>query len=251
MLVSELALLFCAGFLGGLMNTVAGGGTFVTFPALVFTGVPVVAANATATFAALPGYLAGAVGFRNEVMQFDRKLLGRLTLWTLVGGAIGSFLLRVSSDAAFAVLVPFLLLTATLAFVFGDRAREFAARHRSAIAAFGVGSLLLVAIYGGYFNGGLGIILLALFSLWGMVDLHAMNGLKNWLSFALSLVSGVIFVSLGMIYWTPALLMMVGTIIGGYLGAPVARWLPRSVLRALIAAVGFGMTAIFFQRLFQ
>lgn len=247
----ELALLFASGFLGGMMNTVAGGGTFVTFPALVFAGVPVVAANATATVAALPGYLAGAAGFRREVLAFDRTLMRSLTLWMLVGGTIGSLLLRLSSDAAFSVIVPFLLLAATLAFVFGDQARDFAARHRSSVAAFGAGSLLPVAIYGGYFNGGLGIILLALFSLWGMTDLHVMNGLKTWLSFALSVVSAVVFAALGMVHWAPALLMMVGTIAGGYLGAPVARALPRPVLRGVIAAIGFGMTAMFFQRLFH
>jgi len=176
--------------------------------------------------------------------------LRRLTLWMLLGSAIGSLLLRVSSNEAFSAVVPLLLLVATLAFMFGDQLRIWAARHRGGVAAFGLGTMLPVAIYGGYFNGGLGIVLLALFALWGMQDLHQMNGLKNWISFAMSVVSAVVFTLLGMVHWAPAAIMMIGTIAGGYLGAPVARFLPRAVLRALIAAVGLGMTAVFFIRLF-
>lgn len=249
-MISEFALLFGAGFVGGMMNTVAGGGTFVTFPALVLAGIPEVAANATATLAALPGYLTGALGFRREVLAFDRPLLVRLTLLTLIGSAIGSGLLLVSSNAAFRVVVPFLLLIATLVFLFGDRVRDYAARHRRGVTAFGAGTLVPVAIYGGYFNGGLGIVLLALFALWGMRDLHQMNGLKTWLSFALSLISAAIFAVGGKIVWAPALVMMAGNATGGYLGAPVARRLPRPVLRGLIGIIGFVMTALFFRRLF-
>nr|WP_255453717.1 sulfite exporter TauE/SafE family protein [Paracoccus sp. S-4012] len=242
-------LLFGAGFVGGMLNTVAGGGTFITFPALVFTGIPEVAANASATFAAMPGYLSGALGFRREVLAFDRRQLLRLTGWMLVGSVIGSGLLIVSSNAAFRLIVPFLLLMATAVFLWGDRVRDFAARHSSGVTAFGVGTLLPVAIYGGYFNGGLGIVLLALFSLWGMTNLHLMNGLKTWLSFALSAISAAVLAFGGLIWWGPALVMMVGNTAGGYLGAPLARRLPKGVLRALIAAVGFGMSALFFYRL--
>lgn len=249
--LTEIALLFAAGFVGGMMNTVAGGGTFVTFPTLVFIGIPEVSANASATFAALPGYLAGALGFRREVLAIDRAILLRLTGWTLVGSAVGSALLLVSSNEAFRILVPFLLLIATSVFLWGERVRAFAARHRRGVKAFGAGTLLPVAIYGGYFNGGLGIILLALFSLWGMTDLHRMNGLKTWLSFALSVISAVIFAVGGKIAWAPALVMMLGNTTGGYLGAPIARRLPRGVLRGLIATIGFGMTALFFHRLIQ
>ena len=247
---AELLILFASGFIGGIMNTVAGGGTFVTFPTLVFIGIPPVAANASATVAALPGYLAGSIGFRREVLTFDRPRLRRMTLWMLLGCAIGALLLRMSSNAAFSVLVPFLLLWATLAFLFGDRIRSWAAGLRGGVTAFGVGSMLPVAIYGGYFNGGLGIVLLALFALWGMTDLNVMNGLKTWISFAMSMVAGLVFTVLGLVYWGPTVVMMLGTVAGGYLGAPVARRLPRRVLRAIIAAVGFGMTILFFIRLF-
>ena len=247
--MTDSLLLLVAGFLGGMLNAVAGGGTFITFPALVFTGVPVVAANATTTVAALPGYLAAALGFRGEIARIPREIMLRLTLWTFAGGAVGSLLLLVSSNKAFAAIVPFLLLAATLIFLAGPRLRARASRFRGGVTAFGAGSLLPVAIYGGYFNGGLGIVLLALFSLWGMTDIHTMNGLKTWLSFALATISFAIFAAGGQIAWGPCLIMSAGTIAGGLGGAPVARRIPVPVLRGLIAVVGFGMTAVFFWRL--
>lgn len=248
--MTETLLMLAAGFLGGMLNAVAGGGTFITFPAMVASGVPVVSANASSTVAALPGYLSAALGFRRDIARIERRLVLRLTLWTLVGGSIGSGLLLVSSNRAFSVLVPFLLLAATSVFVWGAQVREWAGRHRNMVVPFGAGSMVPVAIYGGYFNGGLGIVLLALFALWGMTDLNQMNGLKCWLSFALSLISFAIFAAGGQVAWGPTAIMAAGTILGGYLGAPVARRLPIPVLRALIAAVGFGMTALFFWRLF-
>ena len=247
--MADLILILVAGFLGGLLNAIAGGGTFITFPALVFIGIPEIAANATSTVAAMPGYLSAAIGFRKDIKELDRKLLTRLTLWSMLGGAVGSGLLLMSSNEAFAVLIPFLLLGATLVFLRGAQIREWAARQRGAVKAFGAGTMIPVAIYGGFFNGGLGIVLLALFSLWGMTNLHAMNGLKCWLSFALSVISFVIFAMGGKIVWIPALVMGVGTILGGLAGAPVARRIPMPMLRALIAAVGFGMTAVFLFRL--
>lgn len=247
--MADILLMLVAGFVGGMLNAVAGGGTFITFPTLVFVGLPVVSANATTTVAALPGYFAAAWGFRREIARIEPKLVVRLTVLTMLGGAIGSALLLISSDKAFSAIVPFLLLLATLVFLGGPRIREIAGRYRGGVTAFGAGTMIPVAIYGGYFNGGLGIILLALFTLWGMTDLHAMNGLKSWLSAALSVISAVIFAVGGEIAWWPCLIMSIGTILGGFIGAPVARSIPVPVLRGLIAVVGFGMTAVFFWRL--
>ncbi|WBU61236.1 sulfite exporter TauE/SafE family protein [Paracoccus albus] len=247
--MSDLILIFVAGLFGGLLNAIAGGGTFITFPTLVFAGIPEITANATSTVAAMPGYLSAAIGFRKDIAELERNLLLRLTGLTMLGGAIGSGLLLISSNAAFAALVPFLLLGATLVFLKGAQIREWAARRRGAVTAFGAGSMIPVAIYGGFFNGGLGIVLLALFAMWGMTNLHAMNGLKCWLSFALSVVSLLIFASGGKIAWLPAIVMSVGTVLGGLAGAPVARRIPVPALRILIAIVGFGMTAIFLWRL--
>lgn len=246
----DVVLMLVAGFLGGMLNAVAGGGTFLIFPALVASGLPVVSANATSTVAALPGYLAAAIGFRHEISQIERRVLIRLTLLTLVGGVIGSGLLLISSNAAFSMLVPFLLLGATTVFLWGGKVRAWAGQHRNMVVPFGAGTMVPVAIYGGYFNGGLGIVLLALFALWGMTRLNEMNGLKNWLSFALSVIAFAIFAAGGQVAWGPAAIMAIGTLLGGYLGAPLARRIPAPVMRALIAAVGFGMTALFFRRLF-
>ena len=251
MTLFDIAVLVIAAFGAGVLNTIAGGGTFLTFPALVFTGMPPVAANATSAVAVFPGYLAGAFGFRNELGGFDRKRLLRLSLITLSGGAVGSGLLLVSSNEAFSIVVPFLLLAATLAFLLGDRIRAFAAAHARAVTPQGALGLFAVSVYGGYFNGGLGIVLLALFALWGMTDLHGMNGLKNGLSFVLSSISVAVFALAGLVAWPQALLMMLAATAGGYAGAPLARALPKQAVRWLIAAIGFGMSAVFFWRLFS
>lgn len=249
MAFTDIIVLLLAAFGAGVLNTIAGGGTFLTFPALVFTGIPPVAANATSAVAVFPGYLAGALGFRRELGGFDRGRLIRICLITLAGGATGSGLLLISSNDAFAAMVPFLLLAATLAFLLGKRIRNFAAAHARAVTPEGALGLFAVSVYGGYFNGGLGIVLLALFALWGMTDLLSMNGLKNGLSFALSAISVAIFALAGLVAWPQALLMMLAATVGGYVGAPLARALPKEAVRWLIAAIGFGMSGIFFWRL--
>ncbi|MBN2740657.1 MAG: sulfite exporter TauE/SafE family protein [Rhodobacteraceae bacterium] len=245
----DIVIVLIAAFCAGVLNTIAGGGTFLTFPALVFIGLPPVVANATSAVAVFPGYLGGALGFRAELARFDKARMLKLLAVTFAGGLIGSLLLLVSSNKAFSVVVPFLLLAATLAFLFGDQIRRWAAQKSRAVTPFGSVGLLLVSIYGGYFNGGLGIVLLALFALWGMVDLHEMNGLKNGLSFALSAISVAVFAVGGLVEWQHAVGMMVASTLGGYAGAPIARMLPKSVVRALIAVVGFSMSAVFFWRL--
>jgi uncharacterized membrane protein YfcA len=158
-------------------------------------------------------------------------------------------LLLVSSNEAFSIVVPFLLLAATLAFLLGDQIRAYAARHARAVTPEGALGLFAVSIYGGYFNGGLGIVMLALFALWGMTNLHSMNGLKNGLSFVLSAISVAIFALAGLVAWPQALMMMLAATAGGYAGAPLARALPKRVVRGIIAVIGFGMSAVFFWRL--
>ncbi|PRY95774.1 hypothetical protein BCF33_1402 [Hasllibacter halocynthiae] len=237
-----------AAFLAGVLNTLAGGGTFLTFPALVAAGLPPVAANATSAVAVFPGYASGALGFRAELAAMPRARLLRLSGWALAGGLAGAGLLTISSDAAFALVVPLLLLVSTLVFLFGGRLRGWAARRRG-LAPYGGAALFAVALYGGYFNGGLGIVLLALFALWGMGDIHAMNGLKNGLSFVISAVSVAVFAVAGLVAWPMAVAMMVAATAGGYAGAPLARRIPARVLRWGIAAIGFTMTAIFAVRL--
>lgn len=241
----ELIVLTLAAFFAGVLNTVAGGGTFLTFPALIYAGVPPVAANATSAVAVFPGYLGGALGFRREIASFDRGRLVRVLAGTAAGGLAGSLLLLVSSNEAFSAIVPFLLALATLAFAFGERFRAWAVKRTGGGSA-GWMSTFFVAVYGGYFNGGLGIVLLALFAMQGMRDLNMMNGLKNGLSFVLSAISVATFALAGIVEWPHAILMMVAATIGGYVGAPLARALPRAVVRAIVILVGASMSVVFF-----
>lgn len=245
----DIVLVVIAGFCAGVLNTIAGGGTFLTFPALVFIGVPPVIANATSAVAVFPGYVSGALGYQQEVRRFDRAQLLRLAAITLLGGMVGAGLLLVSSNKAFSAVIPFLLLAATLAFLFGERIRAWAAAKSRAVTPFGTAGLFVVSVYGGYFNGGLGIVLLALFALWGMSDIHQMNGLKMALSLVLSAISVAIFALGGVVNWHLALGMMVASTAGGYAGAPIARLLPKSAVRGIIAIVGFSMSLLFFWRL--
>ena len=241
-------LLAGAAFGAGVLNTIAGGGTFLTFPALVHAGLPVVAANATSTVAVFPGYLAGALGFRREIAAMERGFLARTALAAAAGGLFGSLLLLKTSNEAFAAVVPFLLATATLIFAVGDRVQAWAQRH-ALVSERSPWGTVLVSVYGGYFNGGLGIVLLALFSLQGMRDLDRMNGLKTGLSFLLSIVSVATFALAGLVAWPEATVMMLASTAGGYLGAPLARALPKTLVRGLVIAVGITMSLVFFSRL--
>lgn len=246
----DCTILAIAGFAAGVVNTIAGGGTFLTFPALVAIGVPPVAANATSTVAVTPGYLGGALGFLKEIRQLPMQARVRLTGIALAGGSVGSVLLLASSNDVFAVVVPFLLFFATTAFLNGQKLRDWAIRRKTGLAPEGAIGLFLVSLYGGYFNGGLGIVLLALFALWGWRDLNQMNGLKNMLSFALSGISVAIFAIGGLVLWPQALWMMLFAIAGGYSGSWLARWLPAAAVRVGIGVIGYGMSAIFLYPLF-
>jgi Predicted permeases len=242
--------LVCAAFLAGILNTIAGGGTFLTFPALVYAGIPPVAANATSAVAVFPGYLGGAVGFLHELKSFKTQSLLKVVAVTVIGGLIGSLLLLISSNETFSAVVPFLLLVATLVFAFGDHIQVWARSSHFGVKPSGAIGTLLVSIYGGYFNGGLGIVLLALFSLWGMRDINIMNGLKNGLSFVLSAISVATFALAGIVAWPQALAMMIAATAGGYIGSPIARALSATVVRGIVIVVGATMSAIFFGRLF-
>lgn len=247
--MAEIFLLILAGFGAGVINALAGGGTFLTFPALVFIGVPPVAANATSAVAVFPGYLSAAAGFRSEIESLDRAKLLRACGVTLFGGLIGGLLLLVSSNDVFAAVVPFLLLAATLAFAFQKQLQHWLRDSAFKAQPYGAVGLFVVAIYGGYFNGGLGIVLLALFALWGMDNLNQMNGLKNALSFVISAISVATFVVAGIVVWPSALIMGAAAILGGIAGARIAKLLPVAIVRAVIITIGLAMSAVFFARL--
>lgn len=244
----HLALLLAAAFVAGALNAVAGGGSFLTLPALVFTGVPAVIANATGTVALLPGYLSGALGFRSDMRAPPGMSMRMLAGVSLVGGAFGAALLLVTGDAAFRRIVPWLLLAATALFAAGPWLMRRAGGGGPASPARSMGGVLAVAVYGGYFNGGLGILLLALFGLLGQSNLNAMNGLKNLVSALLTAIAVAVYAWGGLVLWPQALAMMVAATAGGYLGARAARRIPPPMLRAAIVATGLVMTVLFFLR---
>lgn len=239
-------LLLTAAFLAGAMNAVAGGGSFLTLPALIYAGVPPVAANATGTVALLPGYASGVYGYRHDLAPVDGLSLPVMAAVSLVGGLAGAGLLLVTPDAVFRDIVPWLLLAATGLFAFGG---VLAARLRS-VGLHGrgglLGTLFAVSVYGGYFNGGLGILLLAQLSLFGMTNLNAMNGLKNLFSAVLTAIAVVAYAAGGAVDWPKAALMILAAVAGGYAGARIGRRIPPMVLRGAIIAVGLTMSALFF-----
>lgn len=245
----DLLLLSLASFAAGALNAVAGGGTFLTFPALVWFGVPTVAANATATLVALPGYIGSAGAFRHDLRQQGSLSLKSLLLASVVGGLLGAILLMLTSNKAFSQIVPWLLLASTVLFAIGPALTRHLARKgvNAAGPAISAAALIAVSIYGGYFNGGLGIMLLATFGLLGFTDLHAMNGLKNVLSAILSLTSAIAFTWAGLIVWDVAIPMAVAATTGGYFGAHMSRHIKNTdILRAFVVFVGSVMTILFF-----
>ncbi|SEN47975.1 hypothetical protein SAMN05216227_101525 [Pseudorhodobacter antarcticus] len=247
----DILILIMAGFAAGALNAVAGGGTFLTLPALIYTGVPPVAANATATLTALPGYVASAWAYRHDLRAEGALGLRAVLAVAAFGALAGAGLLLVTSDSVFTGLVPWLLLGATVLFAIGPRL--IAATRSQGFGPAGplvsAAVLLAVSIYGGYFNGGLGIMLLAAFGLLGYSDLHNMNGLKNVLSAALSLISALAFVAAGLIVWQAAVPMAIASALGGFAGGHYSRKITNTaLLRLFITAVGVGMSVLFFLR---
>ena len=247
--ITTLALLASAAFAAGVLNAIAGGGTFLTFPALVWTGVPPIAANATSALAVCPGYLGSALGFRQELAALPRALLLREVALSALGGVAGALALLVTPAKLFSGIVPWLLLFATLLFALGPQLSRWAGGgHGGGLARWRHIGLLAVAVYGGYFNGGLGILLMALYLLCGEPRLNTVNALKNLNSFVLSVVSVVAFAIGGAIVWKQALLMAVFATLGGFAGARLARRLPVRVVRAIVIVTGLVMSALFFAR---
>jgi len=244
--VFDFSLIALAAFFAGVLNAMAGGGSFLTLPALIYIGIPPVAANATSAVAVFPGYLSSTLGFVQEIRTFDRKQLIQLIALSCVGGLAGAMLLLTTPSDIFRGLIPWLLLFATLLFSMGDRISRWLNRPTELQEKSSPLAVLLVSVYGGYFNGGLGIILLALFSSMGFRDLNLMNGLKNGLSFLLSAVSVTAFALAGVVHWPEAIVMMITATIGGYVGARLARKLPAAWVKNLVVLVGALMTIAFF-----
>jgi uncharacterized membrane protein YfcA len=241
--------LFCAAALGGAMNSVAGGGSFIAFPALLFSGVPPIPANATNTIALWSGTTASGGAYRKR-LNVPRRVLIPLTSASLTGGLIGAFLLLRTPAHTFMRVLPWLILGATLLFAFGNKitGRKAALGHETTGIALAAATLfqLCVGIYGGYFGGGIGIVMLAMLATLGMNDIHAMNALKTVMGSVINGVAVVTFAIAGAIYWQHGVIMIFGAIAGGYLGAHYAQKLPQVWIRWFVVLVGAGMTVYFF-----
>jgi uncharacterized membrane protein YfcA len=248
----ETFFLLVAGLLGGAVNSLAGGGSFIVFPALLFVGVPPVIANASNTYAALPGYASGAVGYWQAMKAYKDKLV-LYGVMSAVFGYVGAELLLVVSDELFSQVVPWLMLFAVLLFIFGNQINAFVASRSGGgrgMKMAGTALLMLflagVCIYGGFFNAGLGILLLAFLATAGMSDIHAMNGLKLYVSCIVALVAVARFALSGSIDWYHGSIALVGVTIGGYLAARNAHRIPALWIRNAVIVYGVVMTGYFF-----
>ena len=242
----HIGLILLAAFLAGALNAVAGGGSFFTLPALIFIGVPAVIANATSTVALLPGSFASAFSYRKGVSRVEGISLRTLVIVSLLGGVAGAILLLITPESIFVGLMPWLLLFATLMFAFGKNIGMALKRY----IHFGFGALLVsqiaIAIYGGYFGGGIGIMMLAALAIYGMTDINAMNGIKTILAGCLNGVAAAVFILKGIVYWKEALVMMGAAILGGYFGAHFAQRISGKYVRGFVIATGVLMTGYLF-----
>lgn len=234
--------------LAGALNAVAGGGSFIGFPALLFTGIPPIPANATNTLALWTGMAASGGAYRHR-LEVPKRLLIPLVTISILGGTIGAYLLLRTPARTFMRVLPWLMLAATLLFLFGKKLVGQRPRvHEASAATIILVSLVLlvVSVYGGYFGGGMGIVILAMLSAAGMADIHAMNALKSVLASAVNGVAALAFVVARAIYWPQAIVMTAGAIAGGYFGAHYALRLPPVWVRRFVILVGTSMTTYFF-----
>ena len=234
------------------MNAVAGGGSFIAFPALLFTGVPAIPANATNTLSLWVGTTASG-GAYPQKLSIPRRILIPLVITSLAGGLSGAILLIHTPARTFLRVIPWLLLGATLLFALGKHltGRISAGLSHDAGGGAVIGASLfelLVAVYGGYFGGGIGIMNLAMLSALGMTDIHAMNKLKVMLGGVINGVATVTFILTKAIFWPQAIVMIFGSVLGGYSTAHYAQKLPQSWIKAFVIAVGTAMTVYFFWR---
>lgn len=247
-------IMFAAAFVAGVMNSIAGGGTLITFPILLWLGLDPKVANATSTVALWPGLFGGLWGFRRE-MDNSRSILVRLGITSVVGGAVGAGLLIATPSATFARLVPFLIFFATVLFILQEPISRrlgtgTAAEHPR--ARWWLGAIIFQffsSIYGGYFGAGNGILMLAALGLLGLSDIHRANGIKNFLGICINSVAVVGFSFSKLVYWPAALLMVVAAIAGGYFGASTARRMGRVFVRRAVITIGLVIGFVMLWRL--
>lgn len=251
----DAGLLFLAGLIGSAVNAVAGGGTFFTFPAFLSTGVASIIANASNAVAIWPGRLLAIAAYRRELHRQRER-----ALWTgvvcFLGGIAGAWLLLSSDDKTFLRTVPWLILAATLLFLF-DRpisarfgVRDGGVRPSPLVMAGLSVPLFLCAMYGGFFGGGLGVMMMPVLSLTGVRDMQELNGLKNVLVTVITGVAVAMFMVGGAVSWPGTIVMMAGALIGGYAGGYLARLIPARILKAIVICVGFFLAGYYFWKVY-
>ena len=254
MTLSHGILLFVAAVLAGAMNSVAGGGSFFSFPALIFTGVLPIPANATNTVAVWPGSVASVFSYWRRLPNSPRVMIPLLTI-SVLGGVAGAMVLLQTPQATFMALVPYLFGIATLLFAFGRRLTKKLGGMKKSMGPPSwpliVGLTLaqfFIALYGGFFGGGIGILMLAMLEMIHIEDIHAMNALKTLLAAAINGAAVVTFIIASEVLWPQGILMIVGAVAGGYGGAHYAQKLDPRWVRATVICVGTGMTIYFLWR---
>jgi uncharacterized membrane protein YfcA len=237
---------FIAAFVAGAINSVAGGGTLLTFPSLVWVGLPSTIANATSTVAIWPGSLGAMWGYRGDLSGLPKSTYS-LIVPSLLGGILGAMLLVMTPTAVFDRLIPLLILFATLLFMLQEpvqRVVKTTDKAHAGSTGWLIGALLfqfLVALYGGYFGAGIGILMLAAFGIMGFTDIHQMNGLKTFLALCINGVAALYFIWNGMVSWPHALVMAISANVGGLWGVGVARRIGPTGVRRIVIVVGFTM----------
>ena len=254
----DMLLIGAGGFAAGAVNSMAGGGTFFSFPALLAVGLPPVVANASNSVALWPASLSGAWAYRQELARYRRYLLP-MGAASLLGGAAGGLLLLLAGDARFSALIPWLLAFATLLFAFSPQlsralrqlrpaGQSQAGGSHGAGSPVGWGVQLLVSVYGGFFGAGMGILMMASLAIGGHKDVQHINALKNILSAVIYSVTVVTFIVAGAVSWPHTAVMLVTASFGGYWGARMARKIQGPWLRRLVIAVGCALTVYYFYK---
>jgi uncharacterized membrane protein YfcA len=249
--LAGIALLFGAGLIGGAMNALAGGGSFVTFPAMVYAGLPALIANASSTVALFPGALTSTWATRADLGGVGDVKLPVLLAISVAGGLSGAILLLATPVSAFDGIVPWLLLVATLAFSLGHRAGAALRRRVRVGPAAILVTQFVLGVYGGYFGGAVGIMMMAAWSLLATADLRRLTPARTFLVGMTNLAAIVCFVIAGKVSWPDTLVVLVGGALGGFGGAHLGRRLPIRILRGGIIAITVGMTALFFWRAYR
>jgi uncharacterized membrane protein YfcA len=246
-----LLIVFFAGFVAGSMNAIAGGGSFISVPALIYVGIPSVSANMSSTLALYPGSITSAWAYRRNFQAIMNVSVKALFAATLAGGFAGALLLLLTPSSSFDKILPWLLLLGSLAFAFGPWIGKRLQRHWQPNTAFLLSAQFLLGIYGGYFGGAVGIMMMAVWSVLGLTDIRAMNAIKVVLVAAANTIAVLCFAVAGSIAWRETLVMLVAAALGGYMGASLALRLSGLQIRIGISVINFLITAVFFYTRFS